>query len=33
MKVLIFCAFGLKTPIHAPKIGVFGGFDSLSKEQ
>ena len=33
MKVLIFCAFGLKTPIHAPKIGVFGGFDSLSGEQ
>jgi len=24
MKVLIFCAFGLKTPIHAPKIGVWG---------
>jgi len=22
MKVLIFCAFGLKTLIHAPKIGV-----------
>jgi len=33
MKVLIFCAFGLKTPIHAPKIGVLGGFDSLSREQ
>ena len=33
MKVLIFCAFGLKTPIHAPKIGVFGGFDSLNGEQ
>jgi len=33
MKVLIFCAFGLKTPIHALKIGVFGGFDSLSREQ
>jgi len=33
MKVLTFCAFGLKTPIHAPKIGVFGGFDSLSREQ
>ena len=33
MKVLIFCAFGLKTPIYAPKIGVFGGFDSLSGEQ
>ena len=33
MKVLIFCAFGLKTPIHVPKIGVFGGFDSLSRGQ
>ena len=33
MKVLIFCAFGLKTPIHAQKIGVLGGFDSLSMEQ
>jgi len=33
MKVLIFCAFGLKTPIHATKIGVFGGFDSLIGEQ
>jgi len=33
MKVLIFCAFGLKTPIHAPKIGVWGGFDSLSRQQ
>ena len=33
MNVLIFCAFGLKTPIHAPKIGVFGGFDSISREQ
>jgi len=32
MKVLIFCAFGLKTPIHAPKIGVLGRFDSLSRE-
>ena len=30
---LIFRAFGLKTPIHAPKIGVLGGFDSLSREQ
>jgi len=25
MKVLIFCAFGLKTPIHAPKNWGFGG--------
>ena len=33
MKVLIFCAFGLKTLIHAPKIGVFWGFDYLSGEQ
>jgi len=29
MKVLIFCAFGLKTPIHAPKIGVLGDLTSL----
>jgi len=29
MKVLIFCAFGLKTPIHAPKIDDFGGFTPL----
>jgi len=29
MKVLIFCAFGLKTPIHAPKIGVFGDLTPL----
>jgi len=27
MKVLIFCAFGLKTPIHAPKIVFFWGGD------
>ena len=26
MKLSKFCPFGLKTPIHAPKIGVFGGF-------
>jgi len=32
MKVLTFCAFGLKTPIHAPNIGVWGGFDSLNRE-
>jgi len=34
MKVLIFCAFGLKTPIHAPKIGnailVFEKFEILT---
>ena len=33
MKVLIFCAFGLKRPIHALKIVFFGGFDSLNREQ
>ena len=33
MKVLIFCVFGLKTPIHAPKIVVLEGFDSLSRQQ
>ena len=27
MKLSIFCPFGLKTPIHAPKIGVFGDFN------
>jgi len=26
MKLSIFCPFGLKTPIHASNIGVFGGF-------
>ena len=26
MKLSIFCPFGLKTPIQAPKIGVLGGF-------
>ena len=26
MKLSIFCLFGLKTPIHAPKIRVFGVF-------
>ena len=25
MQVLIFCELGLKTTIHAPKIGIFGG--------
>jgi len=25
IKVIIFCVFGLKTPIHAPKIGFLGG--------
>jgi len=33
MKFLIFCAFGLKTRIHAPEIRVLGGFYSLSWEQ
>jgi len=33
MKFLIFCAFGLKMNIHAPEIGVFGGFHTLSREQ
>ena len=26
MQILIFCTLSLKMPIHAPKIGVFGGF-------
>jgi len=26
MQILIFCALSLKMPIHAPKIGLFGGF-------
>jgi len=26
MKLSIFCPFGLKMPIHAPKIGVLGDF-------
>jgi len=26
MKLSINCPFGLKTPIHAPKIGVLGDF-------
>ena len=26
MKLSIVCPFGLKTPIHAPKIGVLGYF-------
>ena len=32
MQVLVFRDLGLKTPIHAPKIGVFGGFDPLNGE-
>ena len=30
MQVLVFRDLGLKTPIHAPKIGVFEGFDPLN---
>jgi len=26
MKLSIFCSFGLKTPIHAPKIGILVDF-------
>ena len=33
MHVFRFHEFGLKTPIQAPKIGVFGGFYPLSGEQ
>ena len=30
MKVSIFYAFGLITPIHGPKIAVLGAFDPLN---
>ena len=30
MQVLLFCALGLKKPIHASKIGVLGAFDLLN---
>jgi len=33
MQILIFCTLSLKTPIHAPKIGVFGGFYPQNVEQ
>ena len=33
MKLSIFCPSGLKTLIHAPKIGVFGGFHPENGEQ
>jgi len=33
MKLSIFCPFGLKTPIHAPKIGVFGVFHPQNGKQ
>ena len=26
MKLLVFCLFGLKVPIHTPKIGFWGDF-------
>jgi len=32
MQVLLFRDLGLKTPIHAPKIGAFGGFYPLNGE-
>ena len=31
MHVFRFHEFGLKTPIHAPKMGFFGGFDPLNE--
>ena len=33
MQILIFCTLSLKMPIHAPKIGVFGGFYHQNGEQ
>ena len=33
MKLSIFCQFGLKTPIHALKIGALGVFDPQNGEQ
>jgi len=33
MHVFRYCKFGLKTPIHAPKIGVFERFYPLNGEQ
>ena len=32
MQVLLFRDLGLKIPIHAPKIRIFGGFDPLNGE-
>jgi len=32
MHVFRFCEFGLKTPIHAPKIGVLGELNPLNGE-
>ena len=33
MKLSTFCPFGLKMPIHSPKIGVFLGFHPQNGEQ
>jgi len=35
MQVSIYCEFGLKTPIHAPKMGIYilGEFNPLNGEQ
>ena len=33
VQILIFCTLSLKMPIHAPKIGVFGGFYPQNGEQ
>jgi len=33
MKLSIFCPFGLKTPLHAAKTGVFGGFHPQNEKQ
>jgi len=33
MKLSIFCPFGLKTIIHAQKIGVWGVFQPQNEEQ
>ena len=33
MKVSIFYVFGMKTPIHGPKIGVLGAFDPLNGQR
>ena len=33
MQILLFCTLSLKMPIHAPKIGVFGGFCPQYGEQ
>ena len=32
MQLLLFRDLGLKTPIHAPKLGFWGGFDPLNGE-